>query len=115
MGYYFFYKNEPLHASVTALKDLLDKVESTPVTSDEAKSVFKTMAILTCETNGKDPQNGFGTTAECLRKLENGTHEMCIGRVFGSSSKIYNSKSILKADFSTYFKCAASDLENYAK
>lgn len=110
-GYYFYQKNEQSHPSVTALKDLLDKVDSTPVTSDEAKSVFKTMVILTCETNGEDIKNGFGTTEECLAKLENRTHKMCTDRVFGSSGKNYNSKILLKADFSTYFKCAASDLE----
>ncbi len=111
MGSALYQKGASASTDLAIIKNLFDKVDSTPVSSDEARIAFKIGMKNLCEVNGKDPTAGFGTTEECLGKLESRTDPMCSKRVFGSTRKEYHSRGELKSEFMNYLDCAFTDFE----
>lgn len=103
-------KNTTRSDTNLTVKNLFGKVCSTPVSAQEAKAIFKSAIIKTCEVNGVDTINGYGTTAECINNFETFVSEHCFDQLTDFDSKIYTSKPVLRDDFSTFFSCAASML-----
>ena len=81
-------------------------MSSTPVSAKEAKSAFKNAIILTCEANGVDTRNGFGTTDECFNNFETFASDHCFNKLTDFDNKIYTSKFALIADFHVFDSCA---------
>jgi hypothetical protein len=69
LGYFLYQKNVSSNSDGMAVKNLLDKVESTPVTSAEARAAFRAIVRNTCRINGANPKNGYGTTEECYARI----------------------------------------------
>lgn len=110
-GGFYYYNNYMQPGGGLTVKNLLDKVASAPVSSDEAHTAFKNAVVDFCKTNGTNPGNGYGTTEQCLSQLESQTDARCTSLAMGGSLKQYSSQPELKSAFRTYFKCAARALE----
>jgi hypothetical protein len=110
LGYFLYQKNISSNSDGMAVKNLLDKVESTPVTSEEARAAFRAIVKNVCQINGVDPKNGYGTTEECYSRLNSHSDPMCAAQVPGFENKTYHSKTELSSDFKIYAECALSDI-----
>lgn len=106
----YYYQSHMKPAGGSTMKDLLDRVSSTPVTADEAKVAFNLAATQLCSVNGTDPANGFGTTDECLNRLSQGVDAKCVSLAIRNPEKPFTSQAELKSAFSTYLHCAGNDL-----
>ena len=107
-GYYVYNGNfSPSDNNVT-VKELLDKVASTPVTSEEVKEALNNAIIGVCEVNGADTINGFGSTDECINNFENLARETCPEQLVNFEGKIYTSKLDLEVDMKQLFLCSVA-------
>lgn len=88
------------------IKNLMDKLYTEPVSAQEVKIAFSEAVIQTCEVNGEDIRNGFGTTIECVNKYKKFAKEQCIKKLSDFDSKTYTSRLELRDDFITYNRCA---------
>ena len=105
VGYYAYSEYLSPSDNKVTIKKLLDKVSSTSVSAQEAKVAFNNAMIELCEVNGVDTINGFGTTAECLNKLETVASEYCYSQITDFDSKTYTSAFDLKADYIVFDLC----------
>ena len=88
------------------LKPLLDKVATTPVSSADAKIAFKNGIREVCTINGVSTANGFGTTEECLSKVELSAHPACSAQLAVPVGNEYRTQEDLKAASRDYLRCA---------
>lgn len=95
----------PISSNEITIKSLLDKLFTTTVTAQDVKIAFRKVAIQTCEVNGVDTHNGFGTTAECLNNFERFARKQCFEKLTGFDNKTYTSRLELRDDFITYDRC----------
>jgi len=91
---------------VFLIKKLVDNVSTTPVSAEELKIAFEELMIHTCNLNGKNIRNGFGTVDDCLYNFDTLAAEQCISQIDDFESKIYYSKEKIKSDFYLLNKCA---------
>jgi hypothetical protein len=110
LGYFLYQKNVSSNSDDMAVKALLDRVETTPVTSAEARAAFRTIVRNVCRINGVDPKNGYGTTEECYARIDTNSDSMCAAKVPKFENKTYHSKTELMSDFKIYGDCALSDI-----
>ncbi len=110
LGYFIYQKKISSSSDGMAVKNLLDKVESKPVTTAEARAAFKAIVRNICRINGVDPKNGYGTTEECYARIDSHSDSMCAAQVPVFENKTYHSRTELISDFKIYGNCALSDI-----
>lgn len=116
VGGYYIYSDflSPSDKNITRtghalrLKNLFDKVSSTPVSAQEARPVFKESVINACETMARIDENVSGTAAECINNFERLASEQCFNKLVDFESKVYTSFSTLKADLLAYHACTGA-------
>ena len=91
---------------VFLIKNLVDKVATTPVSAEEFKAAFEELAIYNCHLNGKDTRNGYGTLDDCLYNFETLAKKQCISQIDGFKSKTYNSVKELKSELLQVSLCS---------
>ena len=88
------------------MKPLLDGVATTPVSIIDAKIAFKNEIREVCTLNGANMANGFGTTEECLNKVELQAHPTCSDQLSVPAGNEYRTQDDLKAASRDYLRCA---------
>lgn len=106
----YFYQNQHQSTAGGTIKELLDRVSSSPVSTDEAKIAFTKAASELCSINGADSANGFGTTDDCLNRLHQETDQVCAAQAIATPSRPYASEAELKSAFGTYMQCVGRGL-----
>lgn len=107
-GIYYYQTSETVDQQVT-VKELKDKLSYETVSAQEAEIAFRNAAVSFCEVNGANTINGYGTTEQCLARLE-AVSDGCISQVTGFHAKTYSNQLEFDADFSSYFHCTANQL-----
>ena len=109
-GYYIYNENfshsSHIKENTLRIKALVDKLDSTSVSAQEAKIIYKLLVINLCETNGVDTVNGYGTTDECINNFEISASEYCFGQFVDFENKVYDSQIALKNDAVAYMNCS---------
>lgn len=106
VGAYFLVQIFLLLDKNITVKELYEKVSSTPVSSQEVKAAFRHEMVTVCEKKGADVRNGFGTAEECLQRYETVTSEYCFRQIPDFEGKVYTSPVTLKVDSRKFFSCA---------
>ncbi len=113
-GYYFYQQNENNKEEIDpnlTINQLMTKLSSDTVSSNEAKIAFKNSILELCKVNGTDPRNGFGTTSQCITKFES-INTNCFNTISNFENTKYSSTGQFQADFKKFFRCSAKALSS---